>query len=455
MKRAIEVIKMNISRSSLLGAIMLLCSSTIFAQQEPAKPSALITFNQAVAKAAANQPLVLQAEAAVRASEDRIGQTQGEYLPRVTAAAGYDYVSPKQFIGVGSESVKIAPENAYDFHLDAGMLVYDFGKRELKLKLARNAEDSALIGVESIRQSIAYETARIYYDLLFLKDEVQELDEQIGRLNEHLEIAKKRESDGASIHLDVLSTQIRISKTANKRIDAATTFANQKIALRQLMGLALDVDYDVTGNFATVQEQRDEQTLIATALANRPEMQAALKAENAEELGRSLANLGNYPSVSVLAEAGYRNGLLTATNQNADAMTFNWGVGLRLSMPVFDGLRNDKAKDEAESQAEAAHQGSEELRRNITAQVLQALQDLSASQAQAINTRSQVEQAQEDTNMTKLQYDLGAGTNADYLDSLETLSSTKIDDFNAQLKEAQSGLALQEAIGDKMPLGGL
>jgi outer membrane protein TolC len=135
-------------------------------------------------------------------------------------------------------------------------------------------------------------------------------------------------------------------------------------------------------------------------------------------------------------------------------MTFNWGVGVLLSMPIFDGLRTDKAKDEAESKAEAAHQGSEELRRNITAQVLQALQDVSASHAQASNTRAQLEQAQEDINMTKIQYDLGAGTNADYLDSLEILSSTKIDDFNAQLKEAQSGLTLHEMIGDKMPLGG-
>ena len=445
---------MSVSRISLLGAIIVLCGSTIFAQQEPVRPSVLISFDQAITKATANQPLILQAEAAVQAAEDRVGQTKGEYLPQVTAQAGYDYLNPTQYIGAGSESIQITPANNYDFHLDAGMLVYDFGKRELKLKLARNVEDSALIGVDSIRQSIAYETAHIYYDLLFLKDEVQELDEYIGRLNEHLETAKKRESDGASIHLDVLSTQIRIGKTSNKRIDAATAFAKQKIALRQLMGLALDVDYDVTGNFAPVQEQRDQQTLIASALANRPEMQAALKAENAEELGRSLASLGKYPSVSFLGEAGYRNGLLTATNQNVDAMTFTWGVGVLLTMPVFDGLRTDKAKDEADSKAEAAHQGSEELRRNITAQVLQALQDLSASHAQAINTRAQLDQAQEDINMTKAQYDLGAGTNADYLDSLETLSSTKIDDFTAQLKEAQSGLALQEAIGDKMPQGG-
>jgi outer membrane protein TolC len=437
----------------------MLCGVTIFAQQghesedvaaEPAKRMVMIPFDQAVAKSAANQPLILQAEAAVQAAETRVGQARSEDLPQLTAQAGYDYLSPKQYLDLGSESVQIVPENAYDFHLTAGILVYDFGKQELKVKLAQNAVSSALIEVDLIKQNIAYETAGIYYGLLFLKEEVQGLDEQIATLNKHLETTKKKESEGTTTHLDVLSTQIRITKTTNKRIDTASTLAKQKIALRRLMGLAIDTDYDVTGNFAQVQEARDEQTLIAIALANRPEMQAALKAENAEALGRSLAGLSNYPSISVQGEAGYKNGLLPATNQDVNALTFNWEIGVLLTMPIFDGFRAEKKKDEADAKIEAAHQGSDEQRQTITMQVLEALQDLSASHAQVLNAQAQVEQAQESLNMTQIRYDFGSGTNTDYLDALEMLSGAKIDNFSAQLKEALSGLALREALGEKI-----
>ena len=215
------------------------------------------------------------------------------------------------------------------------------------------------------------------------------MDEQIATLNKHLETAQKKESEGTSTHLDVLATKIRINKTANKRIDTASILAKQKIALRQLMGLAIDIDYDVTGSFAQVQELRDEQTLIAIALANRPEMQAALKAENTEVLGRSLAGLSNYPSISVQGEAGYKM-VLSATNQDVNALTFNWEIGVLLTMPIFDGFRAEKKKDESDAKIEAAHQGSDEQRQTITMQVLEALQDLSASHAQIVNAQARL-----------------------------------------------------------------
>jgi outer membrane protein TolC len=450
---------MNVSRISLFCAILALAGETAFAQRgqsgevsaaEAARPVSLITFEQAVAKAAANQPLILQAEAAVQTAEARVGQAKSEYLPEMTAQAGYNYLSPAQYIDVGSASVQTTPGNAYDFHLDAGMLLYDFGKRELKVRLAQTARSSAHTSVDLIRQSVAYETAAIYYGLLFRKEEVEALDEQLTSLNAHLETTKKREAEGTASHLEILATGMRIDRTANRRIDAAAALVKQKIALRQLMGSALDEDFDIAGTFATVQETRDEQTLIAVALSNRPEIRAALQAESAEELGLSLAGLGGYPSISMQGEAGYRNGLLTEDDQNANKLTFNWRLGVLLTMPVFDGFRSDEEKNAAEGKAEAAHQASEEERRIVTAQVLQALQDLSASHAQAINARSQVAQAQESCTMIKMRYDLGAGTNADYLDSLDALYSAKIDDFSVQLREAQSALALREKLGDRI-----
>ena len=155
---------MNVRRINLLCMTMMLCGVTIFAQQgqesedvaaEPAKQVVMIPFERAVAKSAANQPLILQAEAAVQAAETRVGQARSEDLPQLMAQAGYDYLSPKQYLDLGSESVQIVPENAYDFHLAAGILVYDFGKQELKVKLAQNAVSSTLIEVDLIKQNIA------------------------------------------------------------------------------------------------------------------------------------------------------------------------------------------------------------------------------------------------------------------------------------------------------------
>ena len=434
---------------ALSGSASYAQKNTTAVSSEP-MPAAVITFAEAIAKAGANQPLILRAQAAVRSARAKVGQAESDYLPRMTAQAGYDRSNVKQEIELGSESVGLTPENAYDFNLDAGLLVYDFGKRELQVKLARNGVESALIGVDQIKQDIAYRTARTYCSVVYLKAEVKELEDEIAALNEHIEIAKKNEEEGSSTHIDVVSTQVRLSRASNRRIDAATTLVKRKIALRQLMGLALDKDFDIDAEFPLLPATGDSQSLVALALANRPEVQAALKSESAAELGRSLAELGGYPRIDLHGTAGYRNGLLDSANQDSSSLVFNWSVGVLVTLPIFDGFRSARASDEASAETEAAHQGSEEWRRSVTSQVLQAFQDLSAGAVRAASAKVQVEQAREYLDMSKTQYALGAGADGDYRDACDAFALAGIDELDSRLQEALAGLALRQAIGDRI-----
>jgi outer membrane protein len=431
-------------------------ASASFAQQkviavgtEP-EPAVVITCAESIARAGANQPLILRAQAAVQSARAKVGRTKSDYFPRMTAQAGYDRSSVKQEIELGSESVGLTPKNVYDFALDAGLLVYDFGRRELQVKLARNGVESALIGVEQIKRDIAYRTARAYCGVVFRKAEVKELDDEIAALGEHLEIAEKNEEEGSSTRIDAVSTQVRLSRTSNRRIDAANALAKQKIALRQLMGLALDGEYDVGADFPRFSAAGDSQSLVALALANRPEVQAALNAEGAARLGRSIAESGGYPRIDLHGAAGYRNGLLDAANQDSSSLVFNWSVGLLVTMPVFDGFRSARESDEAAANAEAAHQESEEWRRSVTREVLQALEDRAADEARAAGAKAQVERAGEYLEMSKVQYALGAGTGGDYLEALDAFAEAVRDELDFRLQEALGGLALQQAIGDEI-----
>jgi outer membrane protein len=425
---------------------------SVVAESSSAAPAEIITYTEAIAKAGANQPLILRAQAAVQSARAKVGQARSDYFPLMNAQAGYGRSNARQEIELGSDSVALTPVNAYDFELDAGLLVYDFGKRELQVKLARNELESALIGVDQIKQDIAYRTARTYCGAVYFKAELKELEDEIVGLDEHIEIAKKNEEEGSSTHIDVVSAQVRLSRASNRRIDAANALAKQKIALRQLMGLALDKDFDIDAEFPSFPATGDSQSLVAIALANRPEVQAALKSESAAQLGRSLAELGGYPRVDLRGAAGYRNGILDSANQDASSLVFNWSIGVLVTMPILDGHRSARASDEAAAGAEAAHQESEERRRAVTSQVLQALQDLSAGSARAASAKAQVQQAKEYLDMAKAQYDLGAGAGVDYLDACDAFALAGIDELDSRLRETLGSLALRQAIGAGMPV---
>jgi outer membrane protein len=409
-----------------------------------------LSFDQAVARAAANQPLILKAQAEVLFARAEVGRTKSGYLPRLTAQAGYDRSNLEQGIDIGSDYVRLTPKNAYDFHIDGGMLIYDFGKRELQVKLTRSGLDSALLGVDEIKLDIACRTATIYCDLLFLKREQKELDGEIAILNEHLGSAKKKEDEGSATRIESLATQLRLFKLANRRNAAANAYAKQKIALGQLMGLPLDEDFNVDGDFPQPAETKEAQSLVAMALANRPEVQSALKAEGASELGRLIIEQSRYPSITFHGRAGYGNGILDSGNQNASSLVLNWSVGVLLTLPLFDGFQAAREAEEAAAKTEAAHQESEARRRTVTSQVLQAVQDLSASLAGVTSAALQIGQAEEYLGMSKAQYDLGVGTNGDYFDAFDTLSLARHEELNAQLQKALAGLALRQALGERI-----
>jgi outer membrane protein TolC len=156
------------------------------------------------------------------------------------------------------------------------------------------------------------------------------------------------------------------------------------------------------------------------------------------------------PTISTQFEAGFKNGILTFTNTDINSLLFNWDFGLMVSVPVFDGLLTERRSAEADAKLAAARSGTDALRRTVTTQVLQALQDVESSHEQTDNSLAQLDQAQEALNMAKVQYDIGVGTNLEYLDSQTSLELAKLNNLSATYRELLSQLQLEQALGTRL-----
>jgi outer membrane protein len=422
-----------------------------------ASPAAALGLDEAIAKAVSNQPLIVQAEASVEAARAKEAQAKSAYLPNVSATASYLYLWPQEGEDMNFKPLlpidiqaPLTPFNVMDFHLSAGLLVYDFGKRELQVKLAASGVEAAGIGVDQIKTSIAFQAAQVFESVLFLRAEIKVLDEQLGTLQQHLEDAEKREETGSSTNYDVLTTQVRLASIKSQRIDAAGQYAKQRIALKQLMGLKPGEDFDLKGDFALAPASWDAETAQAAAISQRPDVAQSLAAEKQARLGLGLAKLGHMPSISAQAQAGYKNGVLTFDNADVDKLMFNWNMGVMVSVPVFDGRLTERRSAEADAKLAAARSGTEALERSVATQVLQALQDVESSHEQTENSLAQLAQAQEALNMAKVQYEIGVGTNLEYLDSQTSLELAKLNNLGATYRELLAQLQLKQALGTRL-----
>jgi outer membrane protein len=440
---------------TLIALTALAAASRLAGAQGAAAPA--LGLDDVIAKAVSNQPLILQAESSVAAARAKEEEAKSAYLPNVSAEGSYVYLWPQEGMAIDLSALHgpdiqaaLAPQNALDFHLGASELVYDFGKRELQVKLAENGVDAAGIGIDQIKTSIAFQTAQVFDSALFLRSEIKVLDEQLATLEQHLSDTQKREETGSSTHYDVLTTQVRLASVKSQRIDAEGQYEKQRIALKELMGLGPGEDFDIQGDFSLAPVPGDALAALSAAMGQRPDIAQSLSSEKQAQLALSLAKLGHMPTISTHAEAGIKNGILTFTNADVNNMLFNWDFGLMVSVPVFDGLLTERRSAEADAKLAAARSGTDALRRTVTTQVLQALQDVASSHEQTDNSLAQLAQAQEALNMAKVQYDIGVGTNLEYLDSQTSIELAKLNNLSATYREFLSQLELKQALGARL-----
>ncbi|HYW86071.1 MAG TPA: TolC family protein, partial [Spirochaetia bacterium] len=322
--------------------------------------------------------------------------------------------------------------------------IFQFGKRGIQVKLAESGVSAARIGVEQIRMSLAFQAAQGFYSVIFLKGQVAALDSQLANLQEHLAATRIKAQTGAATRYDELSTEVRISTLQSQRIDAENQLTKQSIGLKQLLGVPETTPLDMQGDFAGgADASGDQHVLIDSAMARRPEVRQAAEAERSAELNRRLATTGGWPTISGHASVGYKNGILPDINTPA----FNWVAGVQVNVPIFEGFLITKQEEEADKRLLAARENTLAVKRAVTTQVLQAIQDVDAGRDQVQSAQVQLQQAQEMLDVVKLQYDLGMLTNLEYLDAQAALERAQLGSLLAQYREVLNEYALKQATG--------
>ena len=442
------------ARVVLVGFGILLASGGILAAQtaEPAGSSGSpgsvsLTLEQAVARARTNQPLILQAQAAVAAARERVGEAQSTYYPSLSGAGSYTYVQPDQaFVFPGLGKFILSPSNNWDFHLGLNQIITQFGKRDVQVRMAESGLASARIGMDQVQTAISYQAAMVFYTALFLQEQGKALEEQYQNLQQHLQVIQVREQTGSATRLEDLSTQVRMAALQGQRTDVESQFAKQKIALRQLTGLDPATDITLSGGFEPGSVPAEPSALVASALQKRPDVRQAVEAENAAAINEKLTFASVLPTLSARGTIGYRNGLLPDIN----ALTFDWTAGVSLNVPLFQGFLGAHGLEEAKKKVESAKQSTSAAKLTAATQVLQAAQDVQAARRIVEISAGALEQARQMVEVAKLQYDIGVISNFEYLDAQTALETANVSNLGARYKEVMSEYALRQAVGETL-----
>lgn len=405
----------------------------------PAAEPAVLTLQEAEARALAGHHRLAASRHNAEAAAQRVGQSASSLYPTVTATSSYshtDVFGPDANSatvvttpGAGSNipvvvtgsSQRGGARKSLNAGLTARQTLLDFS-RPHQLEQARQNEEVALAELDGIRQDVLLEVRKAWLTAFIDQTVLDIRRETVANREARLTQAQAFYKQGTKARIEVATAEADLAQARLAALQAETQLQVDWVALNVAMGrtspspyrLELEPEWDLV-------PELDGERILQTALARRPELRAlqarlrgqlaALRALNAESLPTLSAN---------------------ATLQGSGAPTpldGTWTVGASLNWSLFDGFlrqyRDGEARATARSLAEQFEQQRIAVYQEVTTRLVQVRQ--AAGQIQA--ARTSLEAARESHRLAAARYQVGVG------------SSLELSDAELALAQAQTDLA--------------
>jgi len=400
------------------------------AQDNPIKDDQLKALIQ---KAVTNYPRIkeLEEQLNVYAVKDEIAKSN--YLPNISAEAGYRFFYPVPSIDFNGANLKFQPVNNYDGHIGISQLVYDFGKTKLQLERTKTERQLTQTNIDNSKNAVAYQVTQIYYGIRFLLKSVTVQEEQIKTLKENEQLIQSKLKNGDALEYDLLTTQVRTKNAENRLEDIKSQLEKQYIYLQLLTG---------EDQRATIKPSEDKDMLqlisdIAQTNWKTSNAEATLLQKQLELYNYDLkaAVVNNRPAVLASAASGFKNGFVP----DIEKLKFNVNAGIGVSVPIFSGNRTKLQQKLTQVNIATTKKSLETVQANIQKDLATVNADYKNLQVKLENTNTLVQQAQRAFSLAKTRFKEGLITNVELLGA-----QTNVEDATLQQVQLQYQMTLDK-----------
>ncbi|MBS1611707.1 MAG: TolC family protein [Bacteroidetes bacterium] len=387
---------------------LVLAGNTLYAQQGGGASAQL---TQLIGKAMDNYPKLKEGQEYIKLGEARTELAYAGYMPVIGAEATYRYQQPTPKIVIpipGFESsIQFIPANNYDFNIKLSQPVWDFGRTQASVNKAKSETATAKDNVEASKNNVAYQVAQLYYGIIFLNKSIDVQNEQVKLLEANEKLISDKIKNGDGLKFDLLSTQVKKNAATNRIVDLQTQLKKQYDVLNMLTA---NTGYDYI-----TQRDADATTFSATTVTPDNNFDIKLLQDKLTSASWDIkaAKRGWLPSINLSAQAGYKNGFVPDINK----LTFNYGVGVGLNVPIYGANRPNYQTKIAKINMQANTYALEAQKITLNKDIMLAQNDIAASEEKLKNYELQIKQADEALTLANARYKSGVITNLELLTS--------------------------------------
>lgn len=361
-----------------------------------------------------------------------------------TQRSGYDdYHQVKNNItGILSLSKEIG--NVHANSLTASMPIFTGGKLNGTIKQAKAGYLISEQGLQKAYNDMRSTVTNGYFDML-QADNMQKLGrESVDRLADHLKNVEAQYEVGVVAKVDVLRSQVELANAKQSLIKAENAYQIAEANLNKIVGLPMDTQLKLDNILVYTPYDNDMQYCLDYAAKHRPELEQAKQQVEAAKGALRVAISGHMPQVAATASQSWKD-----SNWPGDE-NGNWGVGVTVSMNIFDSGVTVSKIHGAEADLAKAHETYRDTVDAVNLDVRSNYLNLREAEKRIDTTKLAVSQAEEDYRIAQLRYMNGVGTNTDVLDAQVALTDAKTNYLQAMYDYNTCKTNLETAIGVPM-----
>jgi outer membrane protein TolC len=400
-----------------------------------------LTLERCVNIAVQNQPAILQYQYTAQVNEAMLGQARAGYYPQLDVTASYN-----QYNAISRQNDPHSPVTLYGYEYGGANValkqkIYDFGKREANIDVARLNREAALSDVENQIATVVNSVRTAYYSVLSTAQSLAVHREALDQYRQQLDSARLFFESGKKPKYDVTTAEVNLSSAQVKLIQAESDLDNAWVKLNNAMGYDGSARYTIEDTPAPGAYPLDESAALDQAYSKRSDLQSLLNQKASAQRAVEAAKRDYFPSLD--ASAGYDfAGSRTPLSQG-------WNAGVALTWNLFKGLSSKKEIEKAAANLKVVEARISSLKLQIRQDIKKALLDIKTAKETIAYADVQVRQATDNLELADLRYKTGLGTPLDVINATVSYSNAKLTRIAAVYQFYTAVANVEKAMGNR------
>jgi outer membrane protein TolC len=331
--------------------------------------------------------------------------------------------------------------------VQASQLVLD-GRYFLGLKAARALADLSSLDVKRNEIETVEAVMKAYLATLIAERRMQQLDANISRFKKLFDDTKAFHQAGFVEKLDIDRITVNYNNLVTEKENVERLTALSSLVLKFQMGMDVNRGIILTDSIGEDNFEAVLQSAGTPDLNNRVEYQQLLTGKSLAQMDVQRYNIGYLPSL-------YAYGTLSYQAQREEFNFFNndrWYptglVGLKLTVPIFDGLQKVRQVQQARLSLQKSENNIENFRNAINLQVSSAQANLQNAISRLSSQKSNLDLAKEVVEISRKKFELGVGSSLEVTDAEGSLKDAETNYLSALYDAWIAKIDLQKAFGN-------